>query len=740
MTLSVIRSPSEDRELSFIYMDRRTFLTTSGAAVFGSLVPRVSCFFPVSSSSEAFAWETNDLIFSFEVTAGKLRQKRVVPTGILAARADNSSGVEVALQCSGENSPDQGMKSGVGEPGSRLVFAGRREEATQRGKRLICKHTDPILKLRVESVYEAFEGIPLVRRYSRVTNDGDSPVGLDFVSSAMLHGLAAPQAYDRELRIHVALNSWMAEGQWHTLRPSEMGFVENERTSWSEAQAGSVGGWSTERYLPMAMVENIKLCLTWFWQIEHNGSWYWEISNVSARDNNADDVYAYLGGPDDLHSAAWKYLKPGETYATVPVAVGCVRGGFGEAVEALTRYRRVACEKPRSENSQCPVIFNDYMNCLWGDPTEAKELPLIAAAAKAGCEYFVIDAGWYADLHEDWSQTLGSWQASTTRFPRGLKFVLDQVRQAGMIPGLWLEPEVAGPKSLLAHKPDNWFFVRHGKRVLKNSRFLLDFRNPEVRAYLDQVIARLVNDYRVGYIKMDYNVDSLQGTEFNADSFGQGLLEHNRAHLAWLEDIVNRYPDLVIENCGSGGGRMDYAMLSLLQIQSMTDQEDYLKLPAILVGASAAVLPEQLAIWSYPLANADADQASFNMVTAMLCRVHQSGRLDSLLAAAWKQVAEGIKVYKEVLRKNIPEAVAFYPLGLSDVTNPNAPVALGMRAPAQTSMGVWRIDGPAITKIPWTYGEARLLYPTDLGIKLAAAQGTLEIEFPRSRMACLVTT
>ncbi len=54
--------------------------------------------------------------------------------------------------------------------------------------------------------------------------------------------------------------------------------------------------------------------LIWFWQIEHNGSWYWEISNVSARDNNADDVYAYLGGPDDLHSAAWKNLKPGETY------------------------------------------------------------------------------------------------------------------------------------------------------------------------------------------------------------------------------------------------------------------------------------------------------------------------------------------------------------------------------------------------------------------------------------------
>jgi alpha-galactosidase len=684
-------------------------------------------------------WQTNDLFFSFEVADGKLRQKRLIPTGALVMGADSSAGVEIALQCSGENSPDQGMKSGMGQPGARLLFAGRQEESTRGGKRLVCKHTDPTMNLSVESVYEAFDGILVVRRYSRVTNLGISPVGIEFLSSAMLHGLAAPQGYDRELRIHVALNSWMAEGQWHNLRPSEMGFVENERTSWSEARAGSIGSWSTGRYLPMAMAENTKLGLTWFWQIEHNGSWYWEISNVSATSNNADDVYAYLGGPDDLHSAAWKGLKPGQSYETVPVAVGCVHGGFGDAVEALTRYRRVACEKQRNNKVRCPVIFNDYMNCLWGDPTEAKELPMIAAAAKAGCEYFVIDAGWYADLREDWSQTLGEWEASPTRWPRGLKFLLDQIRQAGMVPGLWLEPEVAGPKSTLAKKPDNWFFVRHGKRVLKNSRLLLDFRNLEVRAYLDQVIARLVNDYGVGYIKMDYNLDSLQGTELNADSFGQGLLEHNRAHLAWLDSILNRYPDLIIENYGSGGGRMDYAMLSRLHIQSMTDQEDYLKLPAILVGASAAVLPEQLAVWSYPLVSADVDQASFNMVTAMMCRIHQSGRLDSLPSQAWAQVTEGLRVYKDLLRKHIPAAVPFYPLGLSDVTDSQAPIALGMRSSEQAFLATWRIDGPATVKIPWASRDAKLLYPADLGIKIKAAEGTLNMEFPRSRMACLVS-
>jgi len=693
-----------------------------------------------AAKSEPFEWSTPDLTFSFEVSEQKLRQRIMLPSRMLQGKTPPavSSGVETAIQCSGENSPDQGMKLGIGMPGARLLFQGKREEPTAKGRRLILSHTDPALGLHVDSFYDSFNGVPVVRRWTRVTNDGSAPVGIEALSSAMLHGLADAQSYEHELVIHLAYNSWMAEAQWHALRPSELGFVENDRTSWSEASAGSIGSWSTEKYLPVAMVENRRLGVTWLWQIEHNGSWYWEISNDSFRSNNADNVYAYLGGPDDLHSAAWKNLKPGETYQTVPVAVGCVQGGFSDAVEALTRYRRVACERPHKDNARCPVIFNDYMNCLWGDPTEEKELPLIAAAAKAGCEYFVIDAGWYADLHEDWSQTIGAWQPSASRWPRGLRFLLDRIRQAGMIPGLWLEPEVAGAKSLLAQKPDHWFLVRHGKRVLKNSRYLLDFRNPEVRAYLDDVMARLVNDYGVGYIKMDYNVDSLQGTELNADSFGQGLLEHNRAHLNWLESVLTRYPGLVVENCGSGGGRMDYAMLSRLQLQSMTDQENYLKLPAILVGASAAVLPEQLAIWSYPLATSDADQASFNMVTAMLCRIHQSGRLDTASADALLQVTNGIKVYKDTIREHIPQTVPFYPLGMPDITSSTAPIALGMRAPGWRALAVWRLEGADTIEIPLQTEKAEILYPTGLGITVRTVDHKLIVQFPRTKMACLI--
>jgi alpha-galactosidase len=689
---------------------------------------------------QAFTWTTPSLRLDFTVEDGCLRQGALLPAGykvdVSRDSFTQSRGPEVALQCTGENSIDAAMKQAAGNPGLRLKYRGKREQ----GSLLVLEHADDQTGLKVESFYQSFADSPMLRRHTRISNTGNAAVGIEYLSSAMLHGLADPLRYDNQLRIHLAYNSWMSEGQWHTLRPSEMGFVENERTSWSEASADSIGTWSTEKYLAMAGVQNKELGLVTFWQIEHNGSWHWEISNASSRGNQAEDVYGYLGGPDALHAQAWKQLEPGATYETVPVAIGCVRGGFEEMIAALTQYRRSDCVRPRPDgNRSCPVIFNDYMNCLEGDPIEEKETPLIAAAAAMGCEYFVIDAGWYAEKNENWSETVGLWEPAQSRWPHGLKYTLDKIRSAGMIPGLWLEPEVAGMHSLLAQKPDSWFFMRHGKRVIKNSRLLLDFRNPDVRAYLDGVVHRLVKDYGAGYIKMDYNTDGLEGTETNAESFGQGLLEHNRALLAWLDAILERYPELIIENCGSGGGRMDYAMLSRLQVQSCSDQEEYLRFPAIATGASAAVLPEQLAVWSYPMEQSDAEAASFNMVNAMLLRIHQSGHLAQLTPEAMAQVKQGLAIYKSAIRKHIPNATPFYPLGMPDVTNHETPVALGMRSPEATFLTIWRLAGPPEVQIPFRAKSVKLLYPTDLGITVRRTEKNVVVQFPKPQMGCILS-
>lgn len=694
------------------FMNRRSFIVHGGSAAVASVLPRAAGLAqtpaPGKERGEPFTWSSGEISFFFQVAGGHLRQGLLLPANATQP-VIQSIGVEVAVQYDNENSPDQGMKLGMGQPGLRLGYADKRTEIHELGERLILRQIDEGSQLQVESLYQAVKGCAVVRRWTRLTNKGSHPLGINYTSSAMLHGLAPAQAFEEELRIHLAFNSWMSEAQWNSLKPSELGLVENERTSWSEACASSIGSWSSGKFLPMAMVENVKEGLTWFWQIEHNGSWYWEVSNTSERGIRANDVYAYIGGPDDLHADAWKQLKPGQSYETVPVAVGCVRGGFEEAVAQLTQYRRRLRQNTMSRPpDRLPVIFNDYMNCLWADPTEAKELPMIEAAAAVGCEYYVIDAGWYAKLHEDWSPTLGTWLPSEERWPHGLQFTLDKIRSAGMVPGLWLEPEVAGARSqLAATRPSDWFLQRHGERVLRNSRYMLDFRNPQVTSYLSDVVRRLADAYGIGYIKMDYNVNTLTGTDLNADSPGQGLLEHNRAVQRWLDQMLQEFPALVIENCASGGSRMDYAMLARLQIQSMSDQEDYRRLPSRLVGSTAAVLPEQLGIWAYPLASADEDQASFNMVTAMSCRIHQSGRLDSLSPAASAQVRRAIAIYKSEIRPHLATSIPFYPLGTPAISRKTEPVALGMRSPERTFLYAWRLEGASEVKIPIRTGQPR---------------------------------
>jgi len=281
---------------------------------------------------------------------------------------------------------------------------------------------------------------------------------------------------------------------------------------------------------------------------------------------------------------------------------------------------------------------------------------------------------------------------------------------------------------------DECFFLRHGKRVIDHGRYQLDFRHPRVRAHATAVVDRVIREYGVGYIKMDYNIEAGIGTEVSADSFGDGLLQHNRAYLAWLDETLARYPDLVWENCSSGGMRMDYAMLQRAHIQSVTDQTDYRKMTVIAAAAPTAVLPEQAAVWSYPLADADADAAAFNMVNAMLQRIHLSGKLTQLSEPAFRAVREGVAVYK-TYRHLLPAALPFWPMGLPQVGRPWQ--ALGLRAEGRALVALWRMGDEESTLLP-VRGRARILYPTESGACVTACTDGIRIRMPRASTAVLL--
>ena len=593
----------------------------------------------------------------------------------------------VEVMVSGLDRPGErhGTKYVRTAPGYRLKYRDMKDYRNETGRKLEITTEDQPSGLSVCSHIQFYDGISMVRSWTELRNEGTEDLGIEYVSSFALTGIEKEGLMnsDEKLEILVPHNAWQKELIWNRYSLDDLGMSISQpheiRRSSQTVSVGNTGNWSTKNYLPMGCVKNNETDSMLFWQIEHNGSWYWEISDQDGH------MYVQLSGPTEHQSHWWKNLKPGDSFVSVPVSVGSVFGDIDEAAGELTKYRRAIRRKNR-DNETLSVIFNDYMNCLWGDPTTEKELPLIDKAHEAGCEYFCVDCGWYSDGF--WWDGVGEWLPSEKRFPGGLKEVMDYIRSKGMIPGVWLELEVMGIKCPKADRvPDDWYFMRHGKRVYDRSRYQLDFRNPEVITHATEVIDRLVGEYGVGYIKMDYNIEPGIGTEVNSDSCGDGLLGHNRAYLKWLDGIFAKYPDLIIENCSSGGLRMDYAMLSRYSIQSTSDQEDYVRYATIAANSPMALTPEQSAIWSYPLTEGDKEEVIYNMINALLLRIHQSGHLVNLNPERLELVQEAIAYYKEI-RQDIRTALPFWPLGLSMYRDPW--VSLGLKTEKRDYIAVWR--------------------------------------------------
>ena len=195
--------------------------------------------------------------------------------------------------------------------------------------------------------------------------------------------------------------------------------------------------------------------------------------------------------------------------------------GFDGAVAGLTAVRR-AIRRPHDDDRRLPVIFNDYMNTLMGDPTTERLLPLIDAAAEAGAEYFCIDAGWYAELDESWWDTVGAWRPSQPGSPAASPRCLTASGRQGWSPACGWNPRSSASTAPVAGQlPAEAFFQRDGRLVVEHGRYHLDLRHPAAVKHLDEVVDFLVGDLGVGYLKFDYNIDVAPGPDTGGLSAGR---------------------------------------------------------------------------------------------------------------------------------------------------------------------------------------------------------------------------
>lgn len=313
--------------------------------------------------------------------------------------------VELATVDSGRVGLATGLRQADGSPSHRPRLSSH--DLTRDGIRqqLVLRLVDPQTGLAVAQRLTLDDGAATVGARVTVTNDSTEPQLLTAVSTFTITGFAhlSPNAWpwSRNLHAWIPHTGWLSECRWRRHPLEDLGVAQTVSADHDlpgcirRHVVSNTGTRSSSDYLPMGIVEDQAGGVVWAWEIAHNGSWSWELGDRER------DVYLTVGGPGDALHQWRKELAPGESFESAPVSVVVTRGGFTEAIGALTETRRRR-RIPHRDNSEMLVVYNDWFN-IWGDPTTEKLLPVIAAAADAGAEVFCIDAGWHGDV-EQWTE------------------------------------------------------------------------------------------------------------------------------------------------------------------------------------------------------------------------------------------------------------------------------------------------------------------------------------------------
>lgn len=597
--------------------------------------------------------------------------------------------------------------------------------------------------LQVESILEKYADTNAIRFRQKITNLTSQPECLELANTVGFRFGRDVESEHRDWYFHRFTNARYTESMPDVRSFYDLGLY------WRNGvfQMLNIGNVSGRFNLPQGIIENRKTGDFLMFQIESYAGWYMEL----ATDSNMFSVQ--LGGPN-AHYHAWnKVLAPGQSYETVPVAI-CHGNSVNDVAAQITRYRRHI--KPHSEaDKDLPAIYNEYMHYSWDDPFEARALETAPAIAKTGTGYYIIDCGWHnapaADSTLQMYKLFGTWHEDRERFPNGIKSVSDYMHSLGLKFGLWIAPEVVGCENekMLEYYGDECFMQRNGKKIFHGTGYLLDYRHPKVRDYMTKTIDRMVLEYGCDYIKFDGCPNPGFGTDHNCTSPGDGLEGYINAFNNWSAEMIARHPHVIFEDCAGGGLRTDYKALSMFHLISTSDQVNWLHYPYITGNIFLSVLPEQAAVWSYPVdenvyvkedaaatnANVSKERVALNMVNAVLGRIHLASRIQLLDEEKQALVKEGVDFYNRITAEKL-ESVPYLPIGYAMFGD--TLVASGIKTSEKLYLGVWNLRGDRDVTIPLPEVQAKAVsvaYPTSLTTDFSFTKDSLTVHFTEDEQA-----
>lgn len=213
-----------------------------------------------------------------------------------------------------------------------------------------------------------------------------------------------------------------------------------------------------------------------------------------------------------------------------------------------------------------PVVLNSWEGTYF-DFDEKKILKMIDDAAILGIELFVLDDGWFGNKYprNHDNAGLGDWQVNKKKLPRGIKYLAEYAHKKGLKFGIWIEPEMVNPKSELTDNHPDWI-VKSGNREKPTERtqWILDLSNPLVQEFVYKSVDNLLSESsHINYIKWDANryVTNAGSEHLPKDRQSHFWIEYTKGLYNVYERLRAKYPELLMQQCSSGGGRIDFGAL-----------------------------------------------------------------------------------------------------------------------------------------------------------------------------------
>lgn len=460
-------------------------------------------------------------------------------------------------------------------------------------------HTcDPKHELYVDIHYRTYKDVDMIETWTDITNKEKGTVTLTSFASGML-----PIRRGNVWQSHL-YGSWANEAQLSEgpVEPGTLVVSDNDGTRNSHCAHAemmfSLNGKAKEN---SGQVIGTALC--------------WS-GPYTLRTVTGDDDYHYIFAGIREESSAY-HLKKGETFTTPPLALTY----SGEGLSGVSRnFHHWGREYMLSHgNTPRRILLNSWEG-VYFNITEPGMFRMMRDIADLGGELFVMDDGWFGSKYQRNTDNaaLGDWTVDTRKLPNGLKALIDTAKADGIKFGIWLEPEMTNDKSELYEKHPEWVLrprQREAVRGRGGTQLTLDLTNPKVQDYVFSLVDNLLTKYpQIAYIKWDVNMGIQNaGSQFLPASEQSHLyIAYHRGLHKVLDRIRAKYPDITIQACASGGGRVNWGTLPWFDEFWCSDNTDALQrvymqwgtsyfFPAIAMGSHIASNPNHQTFRQIPL-------------------------------------------------------------------------------------------------------------------------------------------